>query len=226
MEIFLPVMTGIICAVSFFLMLRDMEKWDKVTELQAAEETVNASIPKSALVFSLIATILTIVIAVAFPKLYPDNSVWINVKRMALLSILWPLAYIDFKTYRIPNLFIIFGLVCRGIILIFELLLGNPSVWQSLLSEGVAAAALLLAAILCVLVVKNGIGFGDMKLFLVMGLLLGLEGVWGAIFLALVVSFFAALVLMITKKKTRKDAMPFGPALVIGTYLSVFLSGM
>ena len=88
------------------------------------------------------------------------------------------------------------------------------------------AAALLLASLLCILVVKNGIGFGDMKLFVVMGLLLGLDGIWGAIFMALIVSFFIALYVLITKKKTRKDAIPFGPALVIGTYLSICLSGM
>ena len=74
--------------------------------------------------------------------------------------------------------------------------------------------------------IKNGIGFGDMKLFIVMGLMLGLDGIWGAVFLALIVSFLIAAFALITKKKTRKDAIPFGPALVIGTYLSICLSGM
>lgn len=226
MEVVLPIITGAACAVSLFLLFRDMEKWDEDKQQELPAGVMEKGTSALTWIYCITAILITVAISIVFPKLYPINPVWVNVKRMVLLSVLWPLAYIDYKTYRIPNLFVIYGLVCRGVILIFEVFLSNPSVWQSLLSEAVAAAALLGAALLCVLVVKNGIGFGDMKLFLVMGLLLGLEAVWGAIFLALIVSFFIALFLLITKKKTRKDAIPFGPALVIGTYLSVFLSGM
>ena len=95
-----------------------------------------------------------------------------------------------------------------------------------LLSEIIAAAALFIAAVLCTLCIKNSIGYGDIKLFIVMGLLLGLTGIWSAIFLSLIVSFVVSVYFLITKKKGRKDLIPFGPALVIGTYLSVCLSGM
>ena len=95
-----------------------------------------------------------------------------------------------------------------------------------LLTEVIASAVLFLVAVLCALIVKNSIGGGDMKLFVVMGLLLGLQGTWGAIFLSLIVSFIVAVALLITRKKSRKDAIPFGPALAAGTYLSIFLTGM
>ena len=65
-----------------------------------------------------------------------------------------------------------------------------------------------------------------MKLFIVMGLLLGVRGIWGAMFLSLIVSFFAAIFFLITKKKSKKDEMAFGPALAIGTFLAIFLTGM
>jgi len=221
MSIILPIITAVICMISFFLLLRDMEAWDP--ELRPAD---TKGIPVPVLIYSLISVALTIGISIAFPKIYPANSVWINIKRMVLLGLLWPVAYIDFKTYRIPNLYIIFGLICRAVILVFELLLENPYVWPTLISEGIASVSLVVASLLCILVVKNGIGFGDIKLFIVMGLFLSLDGIWSAIFLTLVVSFFAAVFLLLSKKKTRKDSMPFGPAIVIGTYLSVFLTGM
>jgi prepilin signal peptidase PulO-like enzyme (type II secretory pathway) len=75
-------------------------------------------------------------------------------------------------------------------------------------------------------IIRNSIGFGDMKLFLVMGLLLGTRGIWGAVFLSLIVIFFISVFALITKRKSRKDLIPFGPALVIGTYLAVYLTGM
>lgn len=213
--------------MSFLLLLREADDQKKACA-QSGEPGQKPSfgLPLPALIYSAVCIVLTVLISVFFPKFYPENSVWVNVKRMMLLSIIWPIAYIDFKTLRIPNLFVIYGLICRGVILIFEIFLGHSYVWTMLLSEAIAAGALLLAAVLCALVIKNGIGYGDMKLFIVMGLMLGLEGIWGAIFLALVVSFFIAAFVLVTKKKTRKDAIPFGPALVIGTYLSICLSGM
>ena len=85
---------------------------------------------------------------------------------------------------------------------------------------------MLLAAVLCGVLIKNSVGFGDMKLFVVMGLLLGTQGIWSAVFLSLIVSFIAAVFLLATKRKTKKDAIPFGPALVLGTYLAAYLTGM
>lgn len=227
MYIALPVITAIVCLLSFLLMLKDSDNTIKVCK--GEDETAplpDRLLPLSGYIYSGVCIVITVLIAVFFPRIYSQNSIWVNVKRMTLLAIIWPVAYIDLKTLRIPNLFILEGLICRGIILCFEFLLGHENVWSLLLTEVIAAAALLLASLLCILVVKNGIGFGDMKLFVVMGLLLGLDGIWGAIFMALIVSFFIALYVLITKKKTRKDAIPFGPALVIGTYLSICLSGM
>lgn len=227
MTVLLPIITGVASLISFLLMLRDIDDQKKALVKEGEySQAMGVRLSLPALIYSILCIILTVVIAVFFPKIYPDNSVWVNIKRMVLLAIIWPIAYIDLKTLRIPNLFVIYGLICRGIILVFEFFLGNPYIWQSLLSEAIASGALLLAAGLCALVVKNGIGFGDMKLFIVMGLMLSLDGIWSAVFLALVVSFFIALFVLITKKKSRKDAIPFGPALVIGTFLSICLSGM
>ena len=94
------------------------------------------------------------------------------------------------------------------------------------LSEVIAAAGLAAAALLCGLLLKGSIGFGDIKLFIVMGLLLGLEGIWSAIFISLIVSFIISVYLLATKKKSRKDAIPFAPALMIGTYISIIITGI
>lgn len=181
---------------------------------------------KSAWIYSGIMFALTIVMAVWMQTVYIDNSFLFSLKRLLLLGILWPVAYIDLKTYRIPNLFIVSGLVIRVLLLVFELLFEREDLVTTVIAEGVAALALVIAALLCTLLIKNSVGFGDMKLFVIMGLYLGLGGIWSAIFVALLVSFVLSVFLLLTKKKTRKDMIPFGPSIVIGTYLSVFLTGM
>lgn len=164
---------------------------------------------------------VTIGLSVLFASYDGDISLWTCLKRMALLSVLWPLAYIDYTTYRIPNSFILQGLACRAAILPFEIFYAASSLRETLLSEVLAAGVLLLASVLCLLLKRNSIGAGDMKLFLVMGLLLGMDAMWGAVFLSLIASFIASVYLLITKKKTRKGVIPFGPALAVGTYLSM-----
>ena len=147
-------------------------------------------------------------------------------KRLSLLSLLWALGYIDYKTHKIPNRFILLGLTYRAFFLILELFLEREGLVGILLSEGVAAIVLIIASILCSICVKNSMGFGDIKLFVVMGLLLGFSSIWNAIFVSLVITFIVSVILLISRKKSRKDAIPFAPFLMIGTYISIIITGM
>lgn len=65
-------------------------------------------------------------------------------------------------------------------------------------------------------------GFGDVILALLMGLLLG----WPKIFLALFGAFFIGAImgigLIIFQKKTLKSEVPFGPFLITGTLIALF----
>ena len=67
---------------------------------------------------------------------------------------------------------------------------------------------------------------GDIKLFMVMGLLQGISGMSGAIFMSMIVAFFGSVGMLILKKKTRKDNISFGPFILIGTTISMFLAGV
>lgn len=190
------------------------------------ENGTESKCSRSAKVYMLISIVLNIAIALLILFYHKQNSVVFALKRIALLSIMWPLGYIDYKTYRIPNRFIVLGIAYRVVILLIELVARDEYLLGTLLSEGISAIALLVAAILCSLFVKNSIGFGDMKLFIVMGILLGLESIWSAIFVSLFITFIVSLVLLALRKKTRKDSLPFAPLLMMGTYISIILTGM
>lgn len=210
------------CAFSFFLFLRDSEK-----ESNGGEAVQTPAQPdRAALVYSAVMMVLTLALSIMLPRLFPESSMMSVLKRVLLISVIWPVAYIDFKTYRIPNAFLVLGLGVRTVVLAAELLFRDDTLIYTLLSEGIAAGALFIAAMLCSVCFKGSIGFGDIKLFVVLGLFLGMEGCWSAVFSALVISLIVAIFLLATKKKSRKDAIPFGPAIVLGTYLSVCLTGV
>ncbi len=65
-------------------------------------------------------------------------------------------------------------------------------------------------------------GFGDVKLALLMGLVLGFPRIIVAIFVAFVVGAAFSLFLIFFRKKQWKSEVPFAPFLVLGTFLALF----
>lgn len=216
----LLIVVAVLNLITFYLLIKD-------PGLSTLGENQKPLVSKVFLaIYGCIFLVVNLAIAVMFIYVYPTNTLLFSLKRFCVLALLWPLALIDWKTYRIPNRFVLTGLVFRVSLIVAELFLDREYIAGNLVSEVVASLALALASALCCICIKNSLGYGDIKLFLVMGLLLGLQGIWSAVFMSLVVAFFGAVYLMLTKKKSRKDVVPFAPAIAIGTYLSVILTGM
>ena len=66
---------------------------------------------------------------------------------------------------------------------------------------------------------KGGMGGGDIKLMAVLGLWFGWQQALLLIFLAFLSGGSLALLLLFLKKKKRKDAVPFGPFLVLSALI-------
>lgn len=167
---------------------------------------------------------LNLALANALVAIY-SNHVVIDIKSMLIVSALWPIALIDFREKKIPNAILKVLVYSRVVLLIPELILLDNQ-FQRMISYLVAALAIFIAAIAVGVIMKGSIGMGDVKLFIVLGLYLGLEGIWSAVFCSLIVSFFISVYLLCTKKVGRKDSIPFAPAIMLGTFLSVFLTGI
>lgn len=155
---------------------------------------------------------------------YKDNTVIHIIKRIALVSVLWVAAYFDKKSYRVPNKLILLGFAFRLIILAAELFTIGTQVKYTVISELIAAAAMFVISLVCILIAKNSLGMGDVKLFLIMGLLLGVQGIMTAMFYSLIITFFVSVFMLITRKKNRKDFLPFAPSILVGTVLAIALS--
>ena len=64
-------------------------------------------------------------------------------------------------------------------------------------------------------------GMGDIKLFAPIGLFLGWRMCILALITAIVLAGISSLILMLTGTKKRKDTIPFGPFIVLGTLISM-----
>ncbi len=71
----------------------------------------------------------------------------------------------------------------------------------------------------------KGMGFGDVRYSLFMGIFLGLEVIVG-LFFSFLIGAIIGVILILTGKKSRKDKVPFGPFLIVGTFITLFFGEM
>lgn len=67
----------------------------------------------------------------------------------------------------------------------------------------------------------KGMGFGDIKLMLPLSLLMGWPGVIVGVFLSFILGGSVASILLLAKKKKFGQVIPFGPFLIIGSFISL-----
>jgi leader peptidase (prepilin peptidase)/N-methyltransferase len=134
------------------------------------------------------------------------------------------LTLIDLDVHRLPDLLVLPSYpIAFVLLLVPTVVLGQ---WGGLLRAVLAGAVLYVLYLLMALFSPGGggLGFGDVKLAGVLGLLLGWLG-WGT----LVFSFMAAwlvggvvgVALILTRRADRKSNIAFGPAMILGALVAV-----
>jgi prepilin signal peptidase PulO-like enzyme (type II secretory pathway) len=76
--------------------------------------------------------------------------------------------------------------------------------------------------LLIALVSRGGMGMGDIKMAALMGAMLGSTVVFAAIFMAVLGGGLISILLLVFKIKERKQGIPFGPFLALGTLAALF----
>lgn len=129
---------------------------------------------------------------------------------------------IDFEHYLILDKIVFSFLTTFVFITIFKYLFFDLS--SSELFFRILSALLSPALFFLIWVFSKGrlIGFGDVKLMLVLGWVLGIKLAFLAIFLAVIFGSVVGIILMIFNKGSFKTKLPFGCFLSIGAFVSLF----
>lgn len=72
----------------------------------------------------------------------------------------------------------------------------------------------------------KGMGFGDVKLAFPLGLLLGFPSIVFAVYVAFLTGATVGIILLVSKNKTLKSRIAFGPFLIIGASLVLMFPGI
>ena len=141
-------------------------------------------------------------------------------------SVLIAIAVIDFNHQLILNK-IVYPVAVFALIVNFFV----PDIfsWHNflfgLLGGAFGLIFLLIAAFLSIVILKKeGMGMGDVKMAAMMGLMIGFPNIIVALFGGIILGGLTTIFLIIFKKKSRTDIIPFGDFLAIGTIIT-FLWG-
>lgn len=104
-----------------------------------------------------------------------------------------------------------------AIALIIDIFMPEPGFLNGLLGGGVGLAVLLVPA----LVFRGGMGWGDVKMAGLIGLVVGFPQVLVAVVGGVIVGGLVAVILLLFRIKGRKDAIPFGPFLSLTTMVTI-----
>ncbi len=136
------------------------------------------------------------------------------------------LALIDLDVKRLPNTIVLPSYLVGAALLIPAAAVHGD--WRSAARGVTAMAALWILYFGLRCIYPGGMGYGDVKLAGLLGLYLGWLGwssVWVGTFAGFLLGGLTGGVLMATGRASRKAAIPFGPAMLAGAMLALFVAG-
>ncbi|WP_030202222.1 A24 family peptidase [Streptomyces sp. NRRL S-87] len=152
----------------------------------------------------------------------PEAAVWALLAPFAVL-----LALVDRAVHRLPDV-VTLPLAAGAVALLgcAALAPGAAGSWRDGLLGGAALAA---GYFVLFLINPDGMGFGDVKLALALGVALGWYG-WGVLlvgaFLGFLYGGLYGLSLVLRGRAGRRTALPFGPFMAAGAFTGLLLGGL
>ena len=163
--------------------------------------------------------ILTGLMAISITLKY--GLTWESLVYFIFICTLLVITFIDIDYQIIPN-----GITLPGIpiaIVAATFLLPQMDFAESMIGVLIGGGSLLIVAWLYMLLMrKEGMGGGDIKLLAMVGALIGWQGILFTIFVSSAVGSVIGITMMARMKKNMKFAIPFGPFLSIGAITYIF----
>lgn len=169
---------------------------------------------KISIIYPLIELLLGVLFVLLF-YLYGFNYEFY--KYSILICILSVVGIIDFNTTDVYFNTIVFGAISGLAFLAYEYFLNG--IFLNYLIAGATAWGVIALIIL----ITNGMGWGDAEICLVCGIYLGFSKTILMLFMSFVIGAAVGLILIALGKKTRKDYIPFGPWIAVSSVITIFL---
>jgi leader peptidase (prepilin peptidase) / N-methyltransferase len=157
--------------------------------------------------------LLTGALFVVVPFILGWNAeIWVG---WTLVSLFIIITVSDIKYMLIPDKILLFF---AGIFLVERILIPLSPWWDSLLGAAIGFTLLLIISI----VSKGGMGGGDIKLYALLGFVLGTKLVLMSLFISTLLGALIGIIGIGLGFFERKKPIPFGPFIAVGTLIAYF----
>lgn len=142
------------------------------------------------------------------------------IKYLILTPMLLSAFIIDFKLQIIPNR-LNMTMFEIGIVLMFLAGIFNPNIAIDMFLGMLTGAGIFLLITLVggLIAGKEAMGFGDVKLMGALGIYFGLSNIIAITLMAFLIGAVLSIILLVTRIKKTDEYIPFGPFIVIATFI-------
>lgn len=162
--------------------------------------------------------LIELITGVLFYALYIKYDLSFNlVKYAVMVCFLIVIGLIDFDTTDVYFKTTLSGFIAGILFLAYGAYLGGDLltyVYGALLGGGIISLIILLT---------NGMGWGDAEICTIGGLFLGFKLAVVMLFFSFIFGAAIGITLILLKKKSRKDYIPFGPSIAIAAIFTLFM---
>lgn len=171
--------------------------------------------------------LLALTVAIFYYVICRKGYSVMTVLNLALVfTILLLAAAVDCKCQKIPNSLVLAGFLGKSILLGIELIQKPECAAELLAMSAAGCIASLVLLLLLSALTRHGIGYGDVKLFAMIGYAMG---IWDAYSILFYSALFAACYggyLLLVVKAGKEHKMPFAPFVFAGMYaVCLFTAG-
>jgi leader peptidase (prepilin peptidase)/N-methyltransferase len=139
-------------------------------------------------------------------------------KYALLISLLLVIGIIDLNTKYVYRSTTITGAIMGTVFLIF-----NWVTTQQFPIDYVFGATLGFALIYIIVKITGGMGEGDIEIAALCGMFLGVKNIALVLFLSFLFGGIIGIILLLRRRKGRKDEIAFGPYIVLGALVTIFI---
>ncbi|WP_315671664.1 prepilin peptidase [Clostridium sp. 19966] len=137
------------------------------------------------------------------------------IKYIILASFLIIIGLIDYDTTDVYSVISYSGIICGILFVIIAYFLGNDV-------KPLVLGFLIPSIIIGIIVLTTGaMGTGDIEICALAGLFLGITNSLVMLFFSFILGAVCGVVLIATKKKSRKDYIAFGPYIAMGAFIAM-----
>lgn len=146
------------------------------------------------------------------------------IKYLLLVPMLLSVLVIDYHLQIIPNRLVL-TMFEVGLVFTFLYGISDVNIALNMFAGMLAGGGIFLAITLLggLIAGKEAMGFGDVKLMGALGLFFGFSNIVAIAVMAFLIGAILSIILLVSKIKGMDEYIPFGPFIVIATFIAIFV---